>query len=278
MTKHGANFMQISAQKAIDFGFVCDRNNKKINTDHSSRSSVDLTIREILLKDKKGEVKSYERVVLKPQDSAYIISEEVLHVPEGFVAYVFLKNRLSQKGFLALNTGIIDSNYDGPISTLLINMSAEDEYLTATDNRIDKAFFRVVFHRIDSNYDILPSSFKEHSYKVKEKYNAYRNYRISDLEKFPKTFLEPRVLKDQINKELTEKLSSISLTKIGLLIAFLSLIPFGRDYFFSEKFDLKDFNEYKINSEVKIKNLEEEINSLKKTINLDSINNADNPR
>ncbi|MEB7501781.1 hypothetical protein NGC23_16510 [Leclercia pneumoniae] len=270
--------MQISAQKAIDFGFVCDRNNKKINTDHSSRSSVDLTIREILLKDKKGEVKSYERVVLKPQDSAYIISEEVLHVPEGFVAYVFLKNRLSQKGFLALNTGIIDSNYDGPISTLLINMSAEDEYLTATDNRIDKAFFRVVFHRIDSNYDILPSSFKEHSYKVKEKYNAYRNYRISDLEKFPKTFLEPRVLKDQINKELTEKLSSISLTKIGLLIAFLSLIPFGRDYFFSEKFDLRDFNEYKINSEVKIKNLEEEINLLKKTINLDSINNADNPR
>lgn len=278
MTKHGANFMQISAQKAIDFGFVCDRNNKKINTDHSSRSSVDLTIREILLKDKKGEVKSYERVVLKPQDSAYIISEEVLHVPEGFVAYVFLKNRLSQKGFLALNTGIIDSNYDGPISTLLINMSAEDEYLTATDNSIDKAFFRVVFHRIDSNYDILPSSFKEHSYKVKEKYNAYRNYRISDLEKFPKTFLEPRVLKDQINKELTEKLSSISLTKIGLLIAFLSLIPFGRDYFFSEKFDLRDFNEYKINSEVKIKNLEEEINLLKKTINLDSINNADNPR
>lgn len=264
MTKHGANFMQISAQKAIDFGFVCDRNNKKINTDHSSRSSVDLTIREILLKDKKGEVKSYERVDLKPQDSAYIISEEVLHVPEGFVAYVFLKNRLSQKGFLALNTGIIDSNYDGPISTLLINMSAEDEYLTATDNRIDKAFFRVVFHRIDSNYDILPSSFKEHSYKVKEKYNAYRNYRISDLEKFPKTFLEPRVLKDQINKELTEKLSSISLTKIGLLIAFLSLIPFGRDYFFSEKFDLRDFNEYKINSEVKIKNLEEEINLLKK--------------
>ena len=40
--------MQISAQKAIEYGFVCDRNNKKITTDHSNKSSVDLSIREIL--------------------------------------------------------------------------------------------------------------------------------------------------------------------------------------------------------------------------------------
>lgn len=141
--------MQISAQKAIEYGFVCDRNNKKITTDHSNKSSVDLSIREILFKDEKNQVRSLGRTLLKPQDSAFVISEEILHVPEGFIAYVFLKNRLSQKGFLALNTGIIDSGYNGPISTLLINFSAVEEYLPITDSEQDKSFFRVVFHEIE---------------------------------------------------------------------------------------------------------------------------------
>ncbi|ELS5808513.1 hypothetical protein ACXYUJ_20060 [Escherichia coli] len=125
--------MQISAQKAIEYGFVCDRNNNRITTDHSNKSSVDLSIREILFKDEKNQVRSLGRTLLKPQDSAFVISEEILHVPEGFIAYVFLKNRLSQKGFLALNTGIIDSGYNGPISTLLINFSAVEEYLPITE-------------------------------------------------------------------------------------------------------------------------------------------------
>ncbi|MDF3686341.1 hypothetical protein, partial [Enterobacter hormaechei] len=143
--------MQISAQKAIELGFVCNRKNKRITKDYSNKSSVDLTIREVLYKDDKNNVQSLGRVILKPQDSVFVISEEILHVPEGFVAYVFLKNTLSKRGFLALNTGIIDSNYNGPISTLLINFSAVEEYLPITNNEVDKSFFRVVFHEIDKN-------------------------------------------------------------------------------------------------------------------------------
>ncbi|EAR5569203.1 hypothetical protein EQJ65_20660 [Salmonella enterica] len=84
--------MQISAQKAIELGFVCNRKNKRITKDYSNKSSVDLTIREVLYKDDKNNVQSLGRVILKPQDSVFVISEEILHVPEGFVAYVFLKN------------------------------------------------------------------------------------------------------------------------------------------------------------------------------------------
>lgn len=171
--------MQISAQKAIEYGFVCDRNNNKITTDHSNKSSVDLSIREILFKDEKNNVRSLGRTLLKPQDSAFVISEEILHVPEGFIAYVFLKNRLSQKGFLALNTGIIDSGYNGPISTLLINFSAVEEYLPITDSDQDKSFFRVVFHEIEKNPNYQPTTPIPGSYNVTDKYNAYRAYRVT---------------------------------------------------------------------------------------------------
>lgn len=272
--------MQISAQKAIELGFVCDRNNNNIIGDYRHKSSVDLTIREILFKNKKDEVKSLSQAILKPQDSVFVISEEILHVPEGFIAYVFLKNRLSQKGFLALNTGIIDSNYNGPISTLLINFSAEETCLPVTDSFEDKIFFRVVFHEIekDTNQQIKFTT-RTPNYNVKEKYDEYRSFRISDLKKFPRTFLEPTVLKDQISKELTAKLSSISITRIGIVFAgvglFLSLISFGRDYYFSEKYDLNEFSKYKIETEVKIKNLEEKLEELK---NLTPKNNPKNLR
>lgn len=266
--------MQISAEKAIEYGFVCDRNNNRITTDHSTKSSVDLSIREILFKDERNQVRSLGRTLLKPQDSAFVISEEILHVPEGFIAYVFLKNRLSQKGFLALNTGIIDSGYNGPISTLLINFSAVEEYLPVTDSEQDKFFFRVVFHEIEKKPNYQPTPPTPASYDVVDRYDTYRTYRISDITKFPKTFLEPIVLKEQISKELTEKLSSISIAKIGMVIAFvglfLSLIPFGRDYYFAEKFDLNELNQYKLQSESKIKELEEQLKIVNTKI--DSIN------
>lgn len=278
--------MQISAQKAIDFGFVCDRNNQKITKNHTNKSSVDLTIREVLFKDDKNKVQSLGRVILKPQDSVFVISEEILHVPEGFVAYVFLKNTLSKKGFLALNTGIIDSNYNGPISTLLINFSAVEEYLPISDNEVDKSFFRVVFHEIDKNTNYSPTSSGANCYDVKTEYDTYKSYCSSDIAKFPKTFLEPVVLKEQISKELTEKLNSISITKIGVVIAvvglLLSLLPIGRDVFFAYKYDLKDFYEYKIKSEEKISSLEDQLKTLQAKVDANEkpliTNNVNNRR
>lgn len=88
------------------------------------------------------------------------------------------------------------------------------------------------------------------------------------------------ILKEQISKELTEKLSSISIAKIGMVIAFvglfLSLIPFGRDYYFAEKFDLNEFNQYKLQSEAKIKELEEQLEIVKGKIGTTNKSNSSN--
>lgn len=261
--------MQVSAKYAVDSGFIRDRNNQKLPAaNFDGKSSIDLKMRDILYKDEKENIRDLPRVILKPQDSAYIISEEIIHVPEGYIAYVFLKNRLSQKGFLALNTGIIDSNYSGPISTLLINFSKNDQYLPVSKNDSDKAFFRVVFHEIG---DSAPKSCKykknPETYVPNIEYEKYFNYRKEEIANIPKTFLEPTMLKEQISKELTEKLSSISLAKIGMLITIvgllLSIIPISRDYYFAEKYDLSAINADKLHTEEKINGLENEISTLK---------------
>lgn len=60
---------------------------------------------------------------------------------------------------------------------------------------------------------------------------------------------------------------------IAFVGLFLSLIPFGRDYYFSEKFDLNEFNQYKLQSESKIKQLEEQLEIVKNK--LDSKNKSE---
>ncbi|HGT8219926.1 TPA: hypothetical protein ACM5MS_004945, partial [Escherichia coli] len=72
----------------------------------------------------------------------------------------------------------------------------------------------------------------------------------------------------------------ISITKIGTMIAvvglFLSLISFGRDYYFSEKFDLNEFNQYKLQSESKIKQLEEQLEIVKDKLDFQNRLNSSN--
>lgn len=258
--------MQISSQDAVSYGFVRDRENNLLAKNYTGKSSIDLTVRQIIFKDDSGKLCTLESTYLKPQDSVFVISEETIHVPDGFVAYVFLKNRLSQRGFLALNTGIIDSKYSGPIGTLLINFSDIQERLPISDKDEDKFFFRVVFHQIGD----LPANFTLSNSHVnsspEKKYNTYHFFRSEELKQFPRTFMQPSILKDQISKELTEKLSSVSITKIGMMITIvgllISLIPLARDYYFSEKYDIKEYYEYKAKSQFEIEKLNAKIENL----------------
>lgn len=262
--------MQISAQDAVKYGFVRDRKNGLLTKDYSGKSSIDLTVRQIIFKEDNDTIRTLESAFLKPQDSVFVISEETVHVPDGFVAYVFLKNRLSQRGFLALNTGIIDSNYSGPIGTLLINFSDSQERLPISEKDDDKFFFRVVFHQIGD----LPYYFKPGDSHVNqdpdEKYKTYHYFRSEDLKKFPESFMQPSILKEEISKELTEKISAVSLKKIGATITIagllISLLPLGRDVYFSEKYDIKDYYEYKAKSQYEIDKLNAKIDFLEERI------------
>lgn len=261
--------MQLDSKEVIRLGYVRNSQGELLNpADYNKTSSVDITIGEILYKNKKNEITSGMGASLEPQESLVIISNEIINVPPNHVAYVFLKNRFSQKGFLALNTGIIDSGYFGPISTVIINFSNVDAAVPSGKSKEEKEFFRIVFHKISS--DLTESYQPENLVYNPDNYDKYKNYRLKDLENLPKTFLEPKVLKEQIQNELYNKISEFSFMKLGLMIAalglFFSLLPITRDVFFGWKYNVEDHIVIQQKNEAKITNLEHDINKLKEQI------------
>ncbi|EGM0634607.1 hypothetical protein IL001_001357 [Escherichia coli] len=264
--------MQINSTKAISLGYVRDSQGNLLDpADYSKISSVDITIGEILYKDKDGNITKGIGTTLKPQESLVIISNEIINVPSDHVAYVFLKNRLSQKGLLALNTGIIDAGYVGPISTVIINFSNVDAVIPSGRTKEEKEFFRVVFHKLDST--TISSTLQQSQQAVNysnQDYEAYKNKKINDLKNLPKTFLEPMFLQKKIQDELYSKLSEFSMVRLGLIIAALGLcftiLPMVRDWIFNWQYDVKDTIITLKENKLKIESLEKDVDKLKEQI------------
>ncbi|EEW8200038.1 hypothetical protein ACNRRA_000118 [Escherichia coli] len=264
--------MQINSTKAISLGYVRDSQGNLLDpADYSKISSVDITIGEVLYKDKDGNITKGIGTTLKPQESLVIISNEIINVPSDHVAYVFLKNRLSQKGLLALNTGIIDAGYVGPISTVIINFSNVDAVIPSGRTKEEKEFFRVVFHKLDST--TISSTLQQSQQAVNysnQDYEAYKNKKINDLKNLPKTFLEPMFLQKKIQDELYSKLSEFSMVRLGLIIAALGLcftiLPMVRDWIFNWQYDVKDTIITLKENKLKIESLEKDVDKLKEQI------------
>jgi len=228
--------VQYDSKKIIEKGLVTGKEGAPLNKDelleNSGPSSIDLTIREIIYENSDGIPINVDAHTLKPQETVCVISEQEFAMDGKTVAYVFLKNSLSQAGLLAFNTGIVDSNYHGPISTLVTNYSKRNIVLkspnakTYTDSNNKEqfcSFFRVVFHRMQITSACLPTN---------RSYNDYLNERIRDFTKIPKEFLETSKLTEKISAGFKKEVEAASTSqKIWLgfiitgIVAVLSLVP-----------------------------------------------------
>lgn len=210
--------MQISTVEAIKQEFILSRNSEKLSYDSfEGKSSFDISVREII-HWRNEEIASSQDYILKPQETVYLISEQRISVKPGYVAYVFLKNRLSQKGIMALNTGIIDGGFNGPISTLITNLSKENIIISETD------FFRVVFHKIDMNQDELKRIKDDTDNREPYSYNQYKNLIIQNFKNLPQHFLDRHELKNQIDKELSQKALNIGRAELGIIFAAITIV------------------------------------------------------
>lgn len=260
--------MQLKTYEAVRLGFVLDENKQPIEPEpYRNKSSFDAEVKEILCKDNKNNISRKNSIDnLQPQDSAYLISKQYIRVPEGYIAYVFLKNRMSQRGLLALNTGIIDQSYYGPISTLIINLSNSTRSIPDHAHPNDITFFRIVFHKVDSdehdeNNLIFPTD------EECKDYEEYISFRKGELLELPKTFLDSREIEERVKSEVTAKTREFSLNRLlgGVAIVGLlfSLVSFGRDYFFTWKFNLNKTSEQVIENKYKSESMDKDIRSLK---------------
>jgi dUTPase len=261
--------MQLTTFKAVELGFVLDEHQEKINPiPYMNKSSFDVEVKEIIYKDDNDKVKRRPSTEnLKPQNSAYLISKQYIRVPEGYIAYVFLKNRMSQRGLLALNTGIIDQNYYGPVSTLILNLSNQVTEIPNPDYPLDLSFFRIVFHKVDDTSEDL-SNLKFPT--KKHEYEDYISHRIKELAFLPKTFLNTNEIEERVKKAVTDKIKEYSLGRLLIYVAIVgflfSLLSMGRDWFFTWNFDLKRFSEQTTENKYKTDSLGKELELLRREI------------
>ena len=269
--------MQISTQDAVRLGFVLDENRRKLDPYlFTDKASFDLEFRTILTLDEENQsiVSSDSVENLKPQQCAYLISKQFIRIPKGYIAYVFLKNRMCQRGLLALNTGIIDQDYYGPISTLVINLSKKHAAIPNENYPNDRSFFRVVFHKFDSNGANEPSSEVSEDHLVfSQAFHSYDEYLggcKSKLRDYPENFLNAAALEKRLQGEIEKKAGDFSMKKLSVYLALLAvvftLLPMLKDYFFTWKFDLKDYSHQVIQNQNTMEKLTKQIQTLEEEV------------
>ena len=146
---------------------------------------------------------------LKPQGMVYVVFNEKLNLPNDVIGFAHIKTELTRRGIMAMNTGIIDPDYKGYISTLLINFGNTDCLITKGTKAI-----RLTFSEIEK--------LKDESKEPKSSNVELQDY-INEI-KGKTDFLEDKFL----NLSIVEKEVSSSIRKsflqIGAIFTAASLL------------------------------------------------------
>jgi dUTPase len=103
-------------------------------------STYDLSVGDIIPAG--GEICGDSKYSLPPGGMVRVVSKESLKLPDTITGHVLLKNELCTRGVLAINIGVVDPGFEGPISSTLINFGRET---CVVEKGIP--FLRVSFHR-----------------------------------------------------------------------------------------------------------------------------------
>jgi deoxycytidine triphosphate deaminase len=153
---------------------------------------------------------------LKPQGMVYVVFKEKIKVPSNVIGFAHVKTTLTKLGIMATNIGIIDPNYNGYLSTLLINFGKSDLYICKGDPTL-----RVTFANIEE-----PEIKKELKQNTVDSINYLKNVQknISNLDE---KFLNLTSVKKEVTSHIFKVL-------IGLAI-FFTAGNFALSAYFSHK-------------------------------------------
>lgn len=133
---------------------------------------------------------------LKPGGLAWIISEEVFSISDHRVtALVTLRSNFTKQGMLALDVGLVDANYHGPIGSIVINFSKNDIHLSKGEE-----FFRVIFFE----HGEVEEKFR---YPEKEfNHETYINQQLKSLiSDFPTSFMQADQMEERLATDVEKK-------------------------------------------------------------------------
>jgi len=223
--------MPLSGQEAVAIGLVEAPDGAGLNGVRDA--SYDLQIGSVVMNGRvySAQVDSDRQLLIPPQQTFTIVSREVLHIKDGYVAYAFLKTSIARRGILALNTGIIDAGWHNHLATTAINFSSdkiaifEEDGAAVGDSR--GAFLRIAFHKVvhSAKRQVVPD-IKPYSVAIGKEYQE-KQMRLS--RHFPGTFMDVpgqteriiKLAKKEIVEEQWSRLANlvILITLVALLLA-----------------------------------------------------------
>ena len=84
------------------------------------------------------DLRSVERIVLKPQERAMVVTGLAIALPEGYAGFILPRSGLAAKhGISIVNApGLIDSNYRGELKVILLNTDPDNSFTIEIGDRI----------------------------------------------------------------------------------------------------------------------------------------------
>lgn len=156
----------------------------KADEGNLKNSTYDLTIGNIFalgpenVKERRRK-KPHQRYFIEPKEMVFVLSKEHFALPADVTGIATLRTTYTKRGLLALNVGIIDPAFSGPISTALLNFSNQP-----VEIHVGEKFFRVLFLQHEDVSNFHPPEKEcvcESTYIHKLERKAYRD--------FPRTYL-----------------------------------------------------------------------------------------
>ena len=160
--------------------------------------------------DSKGTI-HYDSYILKPQEVAWVVSKEILKLPKNVTATAHIKTGLCNDGILALNTGVVDPGWDGPLSTPLLNFGKASHVLRSGDQ-----FLRLLFHSHAEEEKAEPFTVSRPKYVADKQDKAVRF--------FGEKFLDANaILKEALNDNIFKYAGVIGVGS-GLFVAIVAAV------------------------------------------------------
>lgn len=219
-------------------------------------ASYNLSVGEIITMDGKR-TKEYK---LPPRGMVLIVSNELFNLPDNILGYTTVKNSLSANGMLAINIGIVDPEWNKPISSLIINFGNVDHLISEGET-----FLRMTFHEFNK-YD--KENLKDiENFSIESDSDDYDNYakisRKQAVTNLSNTFLSISKIRDEVAKRV--RLSFLKdILILGGSIGILGfLLTYSKDFLDYKKSQQQNYHFKQLDSLCnKIKYLESKIDSL----------------
>ncbi|WP_225206055.1 dCTP deaminase domain-containing protein [Novosphingobium huizhouense] len=143
---------------------------------------------------------------LEPRQIIWLVSQETFDIGDSVTGLATLKTQWTHQGVLALNVGIVDPGWNGPLATAVVNFSN-----SPFEIKRGMPFLRLLFH----SHAAIPAT--ELRSKTVSK-SDYIRQTLGQSRSFAPTFLDM----DDLSRTVADRV--LGLPRWGLILAFIAVV------------------------------------------------------